>query len=364
MSWRVLAAVALVSIQPVSDAAAQQAPLTVRTAAMPPSSALPFVLDTIRLFDGSSAADSADAEPFGVVASIATDASGRIAILDFTAGRVTVFDLSGRRLGSLGRDGDGPGEFRLPTRIAFDRERNLYVFDQFIGRVSVFDSALRFVRAFNLTQNLLVTSFIVTEDAIALSGVTVSGPAGMRGRSIHLFSREDGQYQRSFGHGLEGVSPQVARYIGGGSISIARGGGFWYSQVAPYLIERYGSNGTLELRIERPNSFLPSATQAITVAVGDSGVSVATRPHPRAIAVLELGDTALLQQVNLMNGEMVGDFYRVRGARGAVSLQRAWRGRIPALLHPVPGARDLFVALLGGGDEPHRVGILRLRMRR
>jgi DNA-binding beta-propeller fold protein YncE len=52
---------------------------------------------------------------------------GRIFVPDTHYARVLVFDPNGQRLAEFGSFGDGPGQFRLPTDVAFDDEGYIYV---------------------------------------------------------------------------------------------------------------------------------------------------------------------------------------------------------------------------------------------
>ena len=60
---------------------------------------------------------------------VATDAAGRIYVLDWAAFHVTVFDSAGRYLRTLGRAGGGPGEFRAPASVAVHPDGRVGVFD-------------------------------------------------------------------------------------------------------------------------------------------------------------------------------------------------------------------------------------------
>ena len=73
------------------------------------------------------------AVPWGVAAD--PDA-GRIFVADGTSERVVVFDGDGRFLRTIGRAGDGPGEFRSPTAVALDPSGALAVWDARRGIIS------------------------------------------------------------------------------------------------------------------------------------------------------------------------------------------------------------------------------------
>ena len=54
---------------------------------------------------------------FGAISSVAADRYGRIYVADMLASRVQVYDSAGVFLQTIGREGDGPGEFRVPFGI-------------------------------------------------------------------------------------------------------------------------------------------------------------------------------------------------------------------------------------------------------
>ena len=71
-------------------------------------------LEAIATIEGPS-----EAEPFGVIRSIALRADGRVAVVDASAKRVSVYDASGKPLGYAGRIGSGPGETTQPYAVAW-----------------------------------------------------------------------------------------------------------------------------------------------------------------------------------------------------------------------------------------------------
>jgi DNA-binding beta-propeller fold protein YncE len=67
-------------------------------------------------------------------------ASGRIYVADTYAHDIKVFDRDGALLATLGRRGEGDGEFNYPTHLAF-ADGELYVTDTMNNRVQVLDAA-------------------------------------------------------------------------------------------------------------------------------------------------------------------------------------------------------------------------------
>lgn len=83
---------------------------------------------------------------FGHIYDVAVDNDGRIYVADGPAGHVKVLAPDGTPQDTIGRPGDGPGEFRRPYRLGLTSEDSLYVMDG--RRVSVFDPARDFQYAF------------------------------------------------------------------------------------------------------------------------------------------------------------------------------------------------------------------------
>ena len=65
-----------------------------------------------------------------------------------------VYAPDGKFLTSLGRIGDGPGEFRMATALLLGPGDSVYVLDNQARRMSVFSSALKFARAVPLPHRL------------------------------------------------------------------------------------------------------------------------------------------------------------------------------------------------------------------
>jgi sugar lactone lactonase YvrE len=76
---------------------------------------------------------------------VAVDGQGRVYVADFGNHRVQVFSPEGRLVTVWGREGGGPGEFRLPQGIAVDSRGQIYVSDRDNHRIQKFDATGRFL---------------------------------------------------------------------------------------------------------------------------------------------------------------------------------------------------------------------------
>ena len=70
--------------------------------------------------------------------SLAADAAGNVYVTDEWLNRVTVFDHGGNYLSHWGEEGSGPGQLNRPAGIAFDAEDNLFLADSFNHRIQKF----------------------------------------------------------------------------------------------------------------------------------------------------------------------------------------------------------------------------------
>lgn len=90
-------------------------------------SVLPWTLDTVRVFGGD---ETGPATFYLAGASLVdVDAQARIYVLEPYEYRVTVFDSTGMAIGSMGRQGEGPGELEWPVSVSVLDDGRAYVHD-------------------------------------------------------------------------------------------------------------------------------------------------------------------------------------------------------------------------------------------
>jgi hypothetical protein len=87
---------------------------------------------------------------FGSIIDVAVDSDGNAYALDGDAGHIKVIGPKGGLRDSLGRTGQGPGEFQQPREIVVARGDSLYVLDPRSSRISVFGPSGRFARGVQL----------------------------------------------------------------------------------------------------------------------------------------------------------------------------------------------------------------------
>ena len=98
-----------------------------------------------------------DWEQFGVIAGLAFDGAGNLYVLDRQATRVVVVAPDASHVRTFGRAGDGPGEFRQPTRIAVTAEGQAMVFDRRQSTFHIFNPSGQPVRTVRMPGGALMT---------------------------------------------------------------------------------------------------------------------------------------------------------------------------------------------------------------
>jgi hypothetical protein len=212
-------------------------------------------------------------------------------------------DSTGRLIRTIGRAGDGPGEFRLPTRAGVAPDGHVFVFDQYASRVSEFDETLKYIRSFVLAFWLSVRTFLVSERGILISGVLPALNAG--DALIYEFSKSDGTLVRSFGRIQPVRSPELARQNGAGPIAEDSENSIWYALPSPYRIELYDQAGLLVFGADRPNRFLTPTEDAWTVATANGRVSFQVKPTSTVARIFQARDGRLVHQISLADGTVV-----------------------------------------------------------
>ncbi len=92
--------------------------------------------ETLRLEELWRAGGELDEETiFGVITQGLTDEDGKVYLLDMQLSQVSVYSPDGERVGTLSREGEGPGEVRNPTDMLFMHDGTLGIVQMFPGRI-------------------------------------------------------------------------------------------------------------------------------------------------------------------------------------------------------------------------------------
>ncbi len=165
--------------------------------------------------------DGEDYELLSHVADVATDGKGTIFILDAYPGTnaptttktVHVIDTEANYLGSFGRAGEGPGEFRYPRFLMVADEGNTVLVAGSDRRVAVFKRTES--GTFEFDKNLR-TSTGASAACLMRGHFYVVRYQQSSGHVIHKYTM-DGDYVTGFGTPYEYDNPNVVRYISDGA---------------------------------------------------------------------------------------------------------------------------------------------------
>lgn len=184
------------------------------------------------------------------------DSKGRVYFQSvYFPGSIVVFDRQGRHLHTIGRDGEGPGEFRSWAALFTSPGDSLYAFDSGLYRLSVFSPDFEFVRSARIEPPLrLQDGFFQSDGSLLISSVG-RGPQTF-GRPLHVVD-PDGRIRRSFGEKEGMIGGDVERDLSR-RLAPAEGGGSWATHIYRYSIEHRGPGGELIEVLERHPGWGPN----------------------------------------------------------------------------------------------------------
>ncbi len=112
---------------------------------------------------------------FNSPADLKVDDAGNIYVADSRNQRIQVFDATGRYVRTIGRKGQGPGEFMATNSIDFDNEGRLLVLDNRQRRIQVFSSRGEIVKTIPVSNLNIHQMRLLRSGKIAMKS-SVSGP--------------------------------------------------------------------------------------------------------------------------------------------------------------------------------------------
>jgi len=194
-------------------------------------------IEIVELRSIGSLDDSSTA--FGQISDAAFGPDQSIYVADLLNHHVRRFSFSGEFLGTFGRQGNGPGEFQWPWKVAVDENDTLVVWDQRHRRFTKFGPEGMLVGTFNAPGNWLVTSMHFSPEGNLVVGAF--GPNETYG--VHVIDPA-GDVVRSFASvDLDGaIYPGMIGSLAGGYAD-AYAGGVLYGHKSPYRIDFFTDTG-------------------------------------------------------------------------------------------------------------------------
>ncbi len=216
---------------------------------------------------------------FNYPSDVAVDHAGNIYILDAANGRIQKFGPDGRFLATIGRKGQGPGEFIFPDAIGFDKDVNLVVADSVQARIHVIIGGGRDVRSIVVKEEQVRGLRPLSSGDYVAQGPTFAFPrrnqAAKKPDEMRLFRRiaADGRTVGSFGQ-LTDFGEMMTTAVGNGTEFVIDGKDSLYvSFNVQNKIEKYGADGTLVWRADRPLDYSMEVKKKGKIDASGGGVS-------------------------------------------------------------------------------------------
>lgn len=207
---------------------------------------------------------------------------GSFLILDFQSTRVTRVSPTGRTLWQFGRPGSGPGEFRVPYRVALRSDQSALVFDMVNSRATLLDSKGQLLSTYPMPFRIEMSNVVsLPSGEIAIAGIARDPRA--REFAIHLFTSTL-SYLRSFGPLPEVESQVDIRTVGAGGLTLGLNGELVHTRAYPLEVRRFNADGavrqivSLPLRVDGPKQLESRSEQNGRVSRRDNASAVRVGP--------------------------------------------------------------------------------------
>jgi hypothetical protein len=99
---------------------------------------------------------------FQSIHTLDVDGAGKMHILDEQAGNIKVFDHDGSFVKTIGRKGQGPGEFGMPISLFFSQQNQIIVNDMGQRKIQYFDKDGNYLKEFSIADKFLFFGPMVT----------------------------------------------------------------------------------------------------------------------------------------------------------------------------------------------------------
>jgi hypothetical protein len=196
--------------------------------------------------------------------SLALDKQDNIYALDGKSCRIQEFDKKGRYLRTIGRKGQGPGEFELPFKLFLDGKNYIYVLDR--RSLKIFNDKGEFLETVKLTT--FITDFYVSPDGNIFASSELRDEKGStqavmkmdsQGKIvkkvaefpyIELIVRKSGDVTYSFGASRHVYIPELC-------FSALNGQTFCYAYSAEFkifLLDEHGNTSLIFQKEESPQA--------------------------------------------------------------------------------------------------------------
>ena len=200
-----------------------------------------IILKPILTISASDEEDDTE-KVFYRVNDIQVDKYGHIYVVEEGSKRVQKFDSTGAYLLTIGRSGQGPGEFQEPTKLQFDSEENIYVADFKNGTITRFSQDGTYMDSFMPEQAIYDFVLSTSDEIIILSS-----------KQDYKFFKYDtaGNLISSFSEKIKAENWYDELIYNSGELTTDNKGFLYFSYLQPYVIDIYDKDDILRRVIKK-----------------------------------------------------------------------------------------------------------------
>jgi len=227
---------------------------------------------------------------FYMPADIAVDDQGNVYVLDSGNHRIQKFDPQGNFLASLGRHGQGPGEFQYPQSIDIDQEGYIYIADSGNQKIHILKPGGAFEKDIKITDDS--PGMIRVRDGKLIQGKGASLFSLQMGmmdqeeelpKLIKIFDME-ANVQNEFADQKDYKDPLVNRMGNRFHFFVDNQGYVYLAFDYQNRIEKYSPEGKLLWRSDRELNYDVSSPKAKGSRSGSGGRMVVRMPDMNRVA--------------------------------------------------------------------------------
>lgn len=162
---------------------------------------------------------------FGKGISFNTDEEGNFYVTSYDDNKILKYSPEGEYVLSIGRKGQGPGEFQSPSIVRFDKDGFLYVVDSISRRISFFNKDGKYLRqmplvgrypdlfSINSDGYIVARKWKMTQEAKVMKQISVFGLFDNRFETIEEFYKDEIETPLPTGRDESSLAQYVAKSI-------------------------------------------------------------------------------------------------------------------------------------------------------
>jgi len=198
---------------------------------------------------------------FNSPADVAVDAAGNIYVLDASNQRIQKFSPAGKYLTTIGRKGQGPGEFSYPAAFDIDGQGNFYVLDPFVKKIHVLSPQGKEERTIRILKDTIFrTRFLKTGQFVASIFPGIGAESKQQTKESGLpnmlkLCDSAGQVVHEFGPIFDygdNISNSFGNLV---QFDVDKNNDVYVSFSSQNRIEKYSSDGRVVWRADRPLNY-------------------------------------------------------------------------------------------------------------